>query len=244
MPQPGDIRPGPNGRRGEGTGSGWVEIAPMPTAPATPGPRPAGSIIEQQIGTKNYNAAAAAELAKADNAMTQGAREAVKQGESADSRAKEIGKILQETSTGPLANFGYGVAYPFTGPKHLTNLGTLKREGGAGIFGDLDKLKGAISDKDVRFLREQQVDPSKFGNENQRIVELMKWTNVRSRAYEGAMNSWAKRLGSPSATNARGQSFQSWWAGWSAQNIPRPDVSAPKPQGNARVKLISVEDVQ
>lgn len=245
MPKPGEIRPGPNGRRAQWTGSNWVEIAPSPTAPETPGPRPAasGSLLEQQIGSKPYNTAAASKLAETDIAMIQGAREGVKQGGATAGRAKEIGKLLQETATGPLANIGYGLAYPVTGPKHLTNLGTIKREGGAGIFGDLDKLKGAISDKDVRFLREQQVDPSKLGPENQRIVDLMNWTNVRSRAYESAMNAWTNRLGSPSATNARGQSFASWWEGWSEQNIPRPDTVRPKP-AQGKFKVISVEDVR
>jgi hypothetical protein len=243
MPKPGDIEPGPNGRRAQWNGERWVEIAPMPTAPATPGPRPGGSLIEQQIGTKTYNTRAGSNIADIDTGMTQGARDSAVQGSLASGRAKEIAEILQETATGPLAYAGYGAISPLTGAKHLTNLSTIKRLGGQGIFGDLDKLKGAISDRDVRFLREQQVDPNKFGGENQRIVNLMKWTGDRTKAYESAMNAWANRLGSPSATNARGQSFQGWWTDWSEKNMPRPDLSRPKP-AQGKFKLISAEDVQ
>jgi hypothetical protein len=152
--------------------------------------------------------------------------------------------LLQQTSTGPGAYIGHGLKSLVGAPQDFTNLSTIRRLGGQGVFGDLDKLKGAISDKDVRFLREQQVDPGRFGGENQRIVNLMKWTGDRTKAYESAMNAWANRLGSPSALNAKGQSFQGWWGDWSEKNIPRPDISESKPQGNARVKLISVEDVQ
>ena len=218
----------------------------MPTAPATPGPRPTASnnVIQQQIGGRVYNTQAGKDLASGDVAMQQAARASAVEGSQAQGRAKEIGALLQQTSTGPGAYIGHGFKSLVGAPQDFTNLSTIRRLGGQGVFGDLDKLKGAISDKDVRFLREQQVDPAKFGGENQRIVNLMKWTGDRTKAYESAMNAWANRLGSPSALNAKGQSFQGWWGDWSEKNIPRPDISVSKPQSNGRVKLISVEDVQ
>lgn len=219
----------------------------MPTAPATPGPRPvaSGNILQQQIGNKTYNTKAAGELASADVAMQQAARASAVEGAQAQGRAKEIGALLNQTPTGPLAYLVHGAKAAVGAPQDFTNLSTIKRLGGQGVFGDLDKLKGAISDKDVRFLREQQVDPGKFGGENQRIVNLMKWTGDRSKAYESAMNAWANRLGSPSALNARGQSFQGWWAQWSEENMPRPDVVKAKAQNQGgKFKLVSVEDVR
>lgn len=249
MPQPGEIRPGPNGRRAQWTGERWVEIAPAPVAPATPGPRPvaSGNIIQQQIGGKVYNTQAGKDLASGDVAMQQAARASAVEGAQAQGRAKEIGALLKQTSTGPLAYLVHGAQAAVGAPKDLTNLSTIKRLGGQGVFGDLDKLKGAISDKDVRFLREQQVDPGKFGGENKRIVDLMTWTGDRAKAYEAAMNAWANRLGSPSALNARGQSFQGWWAQWSEENMPRPDVVKAKAKAQNRggkFSLVSVEDVR
>jgi hypothetical protein len=249
MPQPGEIRPGPNGRRAQWTGERWVEIAPAPTAPATPGPRPvaSGNIIQQQIGNRTYNTKAAGDLASDDIALQREARAFAIEGAKSKGRAKEIEALLNQTSTGPLAYIGHGVKALAGAPQDFTNLSTIKRLGGQGVFGDLDKLKGAISDKDVRFLREQQVDPGKFGNENQRIVNLMKWTGDRSRAYEAAMNAWANRLGAPSALNARGQSFQGWWAQWSEENMPRPDVvkaNAKAQNQGGKFSLVSVEDVR
>jgi hypothetical protein len=241
MPKPGEIRPGPDGRRAQWNGERWVEIAPTPVAPATPGPSPTGSIIEQQIGGKTYNTRAATNIADIDTEMTQGARAAVKEGSSAAGRAKQISQILNETYTGPGSYIVQGAKALVGSPGDLANLATIKRVGEEGVFGDLSKLKGAISDKDVLFLKGQQVKPGSL--DNQRIVDLMNWTNVRSRAYESALNAWAKRLGSPSRTNARGQSFEGWWNGWSEENIPRPDIAKPKP-AQGRFKVISVEDVR
>lgn len=218
----------------------------MPAAPATPGPRPVfgGDIRQQQIGNRVYNTQAAKDLAARDSELTSQAQAGALQGSDTIDRAKEISPLLKQTYTGPGAYFGALGSIPTSGLQDLTNLSTVKRLGGKGVFGDLDKLKGAISDKDVKFLREQQVDPGKTREENQRIVKLMEWTGVRSKAYEGALNAWANRLGSPSAKNANGQSFIGWWADWSEKNIPRPGISESKPQGNSRIKLISVEDVQ
>lgn len=217
------------------------------SAPATPGPRPVASsnIMQQQIGNRAYTTKLSSEVAARDAMMTTQAQEGATQGALTRERAKEIGNLLGQTSTGPLAYIGHGVKALAGAPQDFTNLSTIKRLGGQGVFGDLDKLKGAISDKDVRFLREQQVDPSKFGEENQRIVNLMKWTGDRARAYEAAMNAWANRLGSPSALNAKGQSFQGWWGQWSEENMPRPDVVKAKAQNQGgKFKLVSVEDVR
>jgi hypothetical protein len=243
MPKPGDIEPGPNGRRAQWNGERWVEIAPMPTAPATPGPRPGGSLIERQIGSGTYNTRAANNMADFDTKMIQDARNAVVQGSSTAQRARQISQILRETYTGPGSYIVQGAKALVGAPEDLTNLATIKRLGEEGIFGDLDKLKGAISDKDVQFLRGQQVKPGGFsGLENKRIVDLMNWTNKRAKEYENAMNAWTNRLGSPSRTNARGQSFQSWWNDWADQNIPRPDLSKPR-QGSSLGRVISVRPV-
>jgi len=217
-----------------------------PTAPATPGPRPvaSGDIMQQQIGSPVYKDQAGKNLANEDAKLNAQAQAGVTEGSATLERAKEISPLLKQTYTGPGAYFGAIGSIPKSGLQDLTNLSTIKRTGGKAIFGDLELLKGAISDKDVKFLREQQLDPGKTREENQRIVKLMEWTGVRSKAYEGALNAWANRLGSPSAKNANGQSFIGWWADWSEKNIPRPGISESKPQGNARVKLISVEDVQ
>jgi hypothetical protein len=217
-----------------------------PSAPATPGPRPvaSGDLIQQQIGSPAYKSRASSALADQDIKLNAQAQANVKEGSDTLGRAKEISPLLQQTYTGPGAYFSAIGSIPQSGFQDLTNLSTIKRTGGKGIFGDLELLKGAISDKDVKFLREQQIDPGKTRQENQRIVNLMEWTGVRAKAYEGAMNAWANRLGSPSAKNARGQSFVGWWEDWSEKNIPRPGVSESKPQGNPRFKVISVEDVQ
>jgi hypothetical protein len=112
------------------------------------------------------------------------------------------------------------IAKPFN-----ADLQSLDRLGQAGVFGDLDKLKGPMSDKDIAFLRSQQVSSTNWGKENGRIVDLMRWSATRSQEYESGLNAWTNRLGSPSARNAQGLSYDAWWAKWSQQNLPRPDIA-------------------
>ncbi len=168
------------------------------------------------LKTAKYADAMAAQRAKMDVAKMDGATEAAGQAGMINANADQIQQMLRQTGTGP----GAHVAKYFN-----SNLQSIDRLGNAGIFGDLGKLKGPMSDKDVAFLRSQQVTSTNWGKENQRIVDLARWSAKRAQEYEAGLNAWTNRLGSPSARNDRGQSYDGWWSNWSQQNLPRPDLA-------------------
>ena len=157
--------------------------------------------------------------AKRDEAKLAAASEAVADASKTTALADQIQGLLRRQSTGP----GAIIAKPFS-----ADLQSLERLGQEGVFGNLDKLKGPMSDKDIAFLKSQSVSPTLWGKENQRIVDLMRWSAKRSQEYESGLNAWTERLGSPSARNAQGLSYDAWWAKWSQQNLPRPDLSGKK----------------
>jgi len=170
--------------------------------------------------TAKYAEAMAAQRAKMDVAKMDGATEAAGQAGMINANADQIQQLLRRTGTGPLAL----IAKPFN-----SDLQSIDRLGQAGIFGDLGKLKGPMSDKDIAFLRSQQVSTQSPGQENQRVVDLARWSARRAQEYESGLNAWTNRLGSPSARNDRGQSYDGWWSTWSQQNLPRPDLTVKRP---------------
>lgn len=90
------------------------------------------------------------------------------------------------------------------------------------VLGDVSKLKGPLSDRDIQFLKDTQAGIGKTPEGNKRALAAREWAATRLKAYESAMQSWTQKLGSPSAVNARGQSFDAFFSGWSSQNIPPP----------------------
>lgn len=194
---------------------------------------------EAAVGTQKYADTAAVARAKRDDAKRAAAADAVTQSAQTGALADQIQGLLRRQSTGP----GAIIAKPFS-----ADLQSLERLGQEGVFGNLDKLKGPMSDKDIAFLKSQSVSPTLWGKENQRIVDLMRWSAKRSQEYENGLAAWEERLGSPSARNAQGLSYDAWWAKWSQQNLPRPDLSGkkappvpPPPRANAGGSVIQYD---
>jgi hypothetical protein len=174
---------------------------------------------EASLGSQKYADTIATSRAKSDSAKRQAAADAVAQSGQTMALADQIQGLLRRQSTGP----GAIIAKPFS-----ADLQSLDRLGQEGVFGSLDKLKGPMSDKDIAFLQSQSVSPTLWGKENQRIVDLMRWTATRAQKYEEGLSAWEQRLGSPSARNANGLSYDAWWAKWSQENLPRPDLGVKK----------------
>lgn len=192
-------------------------------------------------GSQKYADAMAGARAKADLNKLEAATASAGQSGTINANADQVQQLLRKTGTGP----GAIIAKPFS-----ADLQSLDRLGQAGVFGDLDKLKGPMSDKDIAFLRSQQVSSTNWGKENGRIVDLMRWSATRSQEYEAGLNAWTNRLGSPSARNGQGMSYDAWWAKWSQENLPRPDISggpkkappiAPPPGSKASPSVIQYD---
>lgn len=194
MPDPNRIEYGPGGRRAQWNGQAWIELPPVPQPPRD---KKQKAIDEQTLETARQGALSAS---------------------TARGTADELARLLKNNRTGQWYQL------PVVGKMRNADLQSIQRLGESGVFPNLSQLKGPLSDKDLAFLKGQQVSVTNYGDENQRIVNLMRWASDRAVKYEEAMQSWTKVLGSPNVPNRMGQSFQSWWNEYADKNIPRPDI--------------------
>lgn len=189
-----------------------------------------------------YQKTAANLRAKSDQARMDAAtgfEQAAYDNEQTANRAKEV--INAGTPTGLFADqrIAMGKALkgtPLSGHfgipsyEQTANLETLKSLGNQGALGQVGQLKGPLSDRDVAFLKSLQYDPGATQEQNRRVTEAHQWVAKRQAGYSAALRTWADTLGSPSATNARGETFDRWWGGWSAEHLPPPGIAGPRPQ--------------
>lgn len=194
MPDLNKIEYGPGGRRAQWNGQSWVELPPVP----------------QAVRDKNQK--------KIDEQTLETARQGALSASTNKATADELARLLKKNPTGQFYQL------PWIGGIRNADLQSIQRLGESGVFPDLSKLKGPLSDKDLAFLKGQQVSVTNYGNENMRIVNLMRWASDRAVKYEEAIQAWDKVLGSPNVPNRKGQSFQSWWNEYADKNIPRPDI--------------------
>jgi hypothetical protein len=187
---------------------------------------------EQVSGmTKVYQDTLDRARAKADEAKIQGAVDGVRASDDLLASAAEARQMLPQTPTG-----GFGDARKWAG-QHLgfmagvlgvpdrdetANLERFDQLSNASTLADVGKLKGPMSDKDVAFLKSQHMSINTSREGNDRAIAAQEWAAKRMKAYESALQAWTRVTGSPSATNPAGQSFDAWFSGWAAKNIPAP----------------------
>lgn len=227
---------------GEGAQSGGVGgMAPLPQT----------SRQNALMSTPDYRKRAAQGLAGLDTKAQEAIGAGLQEASSADTQLGILQDQVRQAPTGSFAgvrktlgkNVGDALGgLPFIPTREeaqsLENLGTLTAER---TLGDVSKLKGPLSDKDVRFLASMQVDPYASRGHNQFVVDLQKWANNRRSNYYNGMQAWTNVLGSPRATNGNGLTYDQWWAKWSEANIPRPSGTVPtrREQQNAALKAKS-----
>lgn len=119
--------------------------------------------------------------------------------------------------------------------KQTVNLETMQTLGNTGALGQVGQLKGPLSDRDVQFIKSLQYSPNSSRAQNQRVIEAQKWVARRQAAYGAALRKWTENLGSPSALNGKGMSFDRFWGEYSARALPRPGLEpqAAAPTRNA-----------
>lgn len=98
----------------------------------------------------------------------------------------------------------------------------LRLLGSQGALGDVSQLKGPLSEKELAFIQRLQIDPNATRETNMQVAEAMQWAARRQAAYGAAMERWVQELGSPSAPNANGLSFNAWWGQYASRALPRP----------------------
>jgi hypothetical protein len=107
-------------------------------------------------------------------------------------------------------------------PEQTQQLEQIRRIGDQGALGDVGQLKGPLSEKELGFIQRLQIDADTSPETNRVVAEAMRWTARRQAAYGAAMERWVNELGSPSATNADGLSFDRWWSQYASRALPRP----------------------
>jgi hypothetical protein len=182
-------------------------------------------------GSEVYMATLGRDQAKADVKRLEGATDLQQQGYGAEATALQAESLLPRTPVGAWSGFAesIGKKVPFLQGKlgvpsaeELGNLGSYKRLQSMGALGDAANLKGPMSDKDVAFLKGMQYDPEGTREYNEQVIAAQKWAAQRQTAYGSALKSWTRTLGSPSAVNANGLDFGSWWGKYSAEELPPP----------------------
>lgn len=187
---------------------------------------------------KIYAESRARKDADRDVSMLEEARLGERDAYGMEATAKRGEAILDKTPTGPMADFRIEAGkalqeVPFAGVLPLVpskqetdNLQEMRNIGSMGALGDVSKLRGPLSEKELVFIRQMQVDPNASKGANRRVLEVMKWVARRQAAYGRAMQAWDRRLGSPTAANKDGLTFDAWWGRYAAEKLPPPGVGA------------------
>jgi hypothetical protein len=193
-------------------------------------------------GSEIYMSTLGRDQAKADVKRLEGATDLQQQGYGAEATALQAESLLPRTPVGAWSGVaeGIGKKAPFLqgrlgvpSAEQLGNLGSYKRLQSMGALGDAANLKGPMSDKDVAFLKGMQYDPEGTREYNRQVIEAQKWAARRQTAYGSALKSWTRTLGSPSAVNANGLDFGSWWGKYSAEALPPPGTPRRAPAAAA-----------
>lgn len=185
---------------------------------------------------QEYNEAFAKARAKKDVDTIERATEGVRTGDSLLATSGEARSILdQGVPTGAFGDarlaLGRAIGNPVTNvlsvgfiPKKPTvsKMERFQQLTNEAVLGDVSKLKGPLSDRDIQFLKDTQAGLNTTPDGNRQALAAREWAATRLKAYESALQSWTERLGAPSARNPRGQSFDAWFSDWATQNIPPP----------------------
>lgn len=140
--------------------------------------------------------------------------------------------LLETAPTGPMADqriamgrtFGNVLGFLPGIPtrEETVALEQVRNLGSQGALGDVGQLKGPLSEKELAFIQRLQIDPNATRETNEQVAQTMRWAARRQAAYGAAMDRWVQELGSVSARNANGLSFDRWWNEYAPQALPRP----------------------
>lgn len=184
---------------------------------------------------KIYAETRAREKAKDDEALLDTAREMEREAYSAEATARRAEGLIERAPTGPMADFRIEAGRAVGGTplsllpgipntQQTIDLEMVRNLGSQGALGDVSKLKGPLSEKELAFIQRLQVDPNATKGANRQVIQAQKWVARRQAAYGRALRAWEARLGSPTAANAQGLTFDGWWGRYAAEKLPPPGV--------------------
>ena len=215
--------------------------------PANPSSwQPVGSGFDASAEGKKYQDKLAFERAKMDADKLRFAGDAEREAYPKDEAARANMQLLNQDL--PLGGFAEPRMWASKNFKvlrgkfgipnedQLANMQSIQRAGNEGTLGNVGQLKGPLSDRDVQFLKTLQYDVNSPKQTNMRVAMAEQWAAKRQAAYAAALRKWTEGLGSPSALNPQGLSFDRWWGQYAEKALPRPTFGKPEMNGALKEK--------
>jgi len=150
-----------------------------------------------------------------------------------DKSSELLGSILADEDSLRAATGAGGWRAWIPGTDARTTAGKLEQLQNAIAATNLDKLKGAMSDKDIMFLKTMETNLDRFQNEEQFITELRRIDKALSKAREVVV----KKYGAEGSTVAEGETLYE-------QHPTYGKVTTRRAQQLAREAGVSVDDVR
>jgi hypothetical protein len=107
-----------------------------------------------------------------------------------------------------------------------TKLDQFAKLGNAFVLGDAKALK-PLSNSDIAWLEKNQINIGANPDANRKTLDAYEWSSNKRKAYAAAMNAWTQQLGSPSAKNARGETFEQFFSDYSNRFMPNAPTGRP-----------------
>ena len=107
-----------------------------------------------------------------------------------------------------------------------TMLDQFQKIGNAFVLGDASKLK-PLSNSDIAWLEKNQVNIGANPEANRKTIDGYEWAANKRKAYADTMTAWTQQLGSPSAKNARGETFEQFFSDYSNRFMPNAPTGRP-----------------
>lgn len=129
---------------------------------------------------------------------------------------------LGQHGTGPFTDWSLGISRFLGDDKNARAMGAMERVSGKAALADAQDMKGALSDKDVAFLKSMTYGLGHSTGENLDVARAQEWAAQKTKSYLLSRSRWEKQLGSFDARDAQGRNFDDVWAEYSSRVYPQP----------------------
>ena len=104
-------------------------------------------------------------------------------------------------------------------------------------LGEAAKLKGPISEKELKFLREMVLGLGQSEEANRMFINAREWAARRASEYARQRERWtAKRPADIPVAGMRWPTFDDWWAEYANEHIPAPPEFRAYVESDGRVR--------
>lgn len=204
-------------------------------------PNDPGNWREASVGESSRDRARGTALGKESGKF---AADSIDMTPSANAMIAEAENVMKAVDTYGTGTFGgLQLGYDRTGfigsnDKRASALGGIELASSSKALEAAQDMKGALSDKDIAFLKSMSYGLGKSSAENRDVARLAQWAGMKAKGYQAARSAWESKLGTADTRNARGQTFADWWGSYSEQRYPRPNFGAGE-RGSYRAQAVT-----